>query len=107
MAKPATGKVQLNQPLWYAPGGRFDQPAYESSTSSTPAERRHELRLSPQLRGFDWGAATFQRSFGAARLVTGPRDGVKAIRAYTNSDVVRVNDTNGMIKFRGKTEQVN
>ncbi len=56
--------------------------------------------------GFEFGAATFQSSYGVARLMAenGRR---KAMRVYTNPDVARVNDNNGMVRYRGKTEQVN
>ena len=48
----------------------------------------------------------FQSSYGAAQLVgTGVR--AKAKRVYTNQDVASVNDSNGLIKFRGKVEHAN
>ena len=90
--------VYVNQPLWYAPGVQtyegveeVSSPAQISATAPTPG-------------GFEFGAATSQSSYGVAQLMKAQR---KANRVYTNPDVARVNDNNGMVRYRGKTEQVN
>jgi hypothetical protein len=92
--------VHYNQPLWYAPGSLVNQ-AVEASVSPAPAAaRRHESH------GFEFGAATFQSSYGVARLMA-EKARRKASRAYLNPDVARVNDNNGMVKYRGKAAQIN
>jgi hypothetical protein len=55
-------------------------------------------------RGFQFGAAIFQSSYGAAQLMARPS--AHARRTYTNQDVTRVNDTNGLVKVHGKTEHL-
>ena len=88
--------VYVNQPLWYAPGVRFSAPSTSAAPTTTGASGH----------GIELGAAMFQSSYGAAQLVgTGVR--AKAKRVYTNQDVASVNDSNGLIKFRGKVEHAN
>ncbi len=91
--------VYYNQPLWYAPGVQPYEGMEEFTSPATAVSR-------PAPGGFEFGAATFQSSYGVARLMAenGRR---KAMRVYTNPDVARVNDNNGMVRYRGKTEQVN
>jgi len=99
--------VQVNQPLWYAPGVQLSGPSYQAATSSAQvklSKKEGEISLYP--RQFDWGAATFQSSYGAAELAAMSGARQKATRVYTNPDVARVNDGNGIVKFRGKTERV-
>ena len=90
--------VYYYQPLWYAPGvqpyGNVDE---FISPAQTPGRTPG---------GFEFGAATFQSSYGVARLMA-ENSRRKAMRVYTNPDVARVNDNNGMVRYRGKTEQVN
>jgi len=85
--------VVFNQPVSYDPGVQFSSPFYESSNAPAAA--------SPGPRRFDLGAATFQSSYGVAQLA-GNQVRRKAVRVYTNPDVARLNDTNGMIRYGGK-----
>jgi hypothetical protein len=95
----ATGSsVVFNQPVSYAPGVQFRSPFYESSNA--PASDA-SAGASPGPRPFDLGAATFQSSYGVAQLA-GNQVRRKAVRLYTNPDVARLNDTNGMIRYGGK-----
>lgn len=87
----------VNQPLWYAPGVQPYQGVEEVGSPSQTA-------VSAPPGGFEFGVATFQSSYGVAQLMKAQR---KANRVYTNPDVARVNDNNGMVRYRGKTEQVN
>ncbi len=50
---------------------------------------------------FNSGAARFQGSYGVAQLM-GNQLRRKATRVYTNPDVARLNDSNGVIRYGGK-----
>jgi hypothetical protein len=95
--------VQFNQPLWYAPGVKFNPQAYGSSSSQAQVQ----AGSSREGREFELGAATFQSSYGVAQLATISVARGKARRVYTNSDIARVNDSNGSIQYAGKMERVN
>jgi hypothetical protein len=92
---PTGSPVYVNQPLRYEPGVRFDAAA--TSLSAAPTSSSYGIEL---------GAAMFQSSYGVAQLASTISRG-KAKRVYTNQDVASVNDTNGLIKFRGKLEHAN
>ncbi len=92
--------VYVNQPLWYAPGVRFNTPVQEPSASAAP------IIAAASSNGIELGAAVFQSSYGVAQLA-GTAARAKAKRVYTNQDVASVNDTNGLVKFRGKQEHAN
>ena len=99
--------VQVNQPLWFSPGVQLNVLNYQATVSSEQGQvSKDQGEISARSRGFDWGAATFQSSYGAAQLaaIAGARP--KATRVYTNPDVARVNENNGIVKFQGKTERV-
>ncbi len=81
---------------WYGP-------AAHQRVEAGVAEEAESLRRGS---GFESGAALFQDSYGAAQLAAGSRPRGHATPTYTNPDVARVNDTNGLVKFRGKTEHV-
>ncbi len=106
-ASVSSSSVPFNQPVWYAPGVQLTAPADESSATSTePTSQSANQSANAGLRRFDWGAATFQSNYGAAQLVAAaPR--AKAGRTYANADVARVNDRNGLVRYKGKTEQMN
>ena len=63
-------------------------PAATSSAQVKLTKKERETSLYP--RQFDWGAATFQSSYGAAELAARSGTRQKAIRVYTNPDVVGV-----------------
>lgn len=92
--------VYVNQPIRYAPEVRFNTPVEEAPASAAP------ITAAVSGNGLELGAAMFQSSYGAAQLV-GMTARPKAKRVYTNQDVASVNDSNGLIKFRGKQEHVN
>lgn len=98
----ATGSgVVFNQPLSYAPGIQLSSPFHEPNAPSQGASV-----ASPGPRPLDLGAATFESSYGVAQLA-GNRIRRKAVRVYTNPDVARLNDTNGMIRYGGKLAHLN
>jgi hypothetical protein len=92
--------VYVNQPLWYAPGVRFNSPVQEPSASAA------SITATVSGNGIELGAAMFQSSYGVAQLAASISR-TKAKKVYTNQDVASVNDTNGLIKFRGKQEHAN
>jgi hypothetical protein len=92
--------VYVNQPVRYAPGVRFNTPAQEPSASAAP------ITAAASSSGIELGAAVFQSSYGVAQLAANISR-TKAKRVYTNQDVASVNDTNGLMKFRGKQEHAN
>ena len=94
---PTGSTVVFNQPVSYDPGIQVGSPFYLSSNATAPEESaaRSGRRL------FDLGAATFQSSYGVAQLM-GNQVRRKAARVYTNPDVARLNDTNGVIRYGGK-----
>jgi hypothetical protein len=95
-ATTSSPSVHFYQPLWYSPGVQFDPTIYESSAPQ--AQVSSGASTPPEPHRFELGAATFQSSYGVARLMgNGPRG--KTRRNYTNADVARVNDANGAIKL--------
>jgi len=51
--------------------------------------------------------STAEEASSAAQLSAQARGGKKAIRTYTNQDVERQNQQNGLVKRGGKTERLN
>jgi hypothetical protein len=84
------------QPVWYGP----------SAASETPAESMAERRHAPRAQGFEVGVASWQSSQSATQLMASSMSAKKAARTYTNQDVDQVNQTNGTVKYRGKTEHI-
>jgi hypothetical protein len=62
----------------------------------------------PARRGhaFEIGVASWQSRESAGHLMAGSTSAKKAGRAYTNQDVDQVNQKNGTVKYRGKTEHI-
>ncbi len=93
---PTGSSVVFNQPVSYDPGIQFSSP-FRQSSSATPEESAAKSGAGI----FNSGAARFQGSYGVAQLM-GNQVRRKAARVYTNPDVARLNDTNGMIRYGGK-----
>ncbi len=55
--------------------------------------------------GFELGAASFEDSVGAAQLLAS-RPQQRPARTITNDDIARLNQQNGTVQFRGKTEKI-
>ena len=55
--------------------------------------------------GFELGAASFEDSVGAAQLLAS-RPQQPPARTITNEDIDRLNQQNGTVQFRGKTEKI-
>ena len=84
------------QPVWYGPSAALEVPS-ESMPEARPAQRAH---------AFDAGVASCQGNVSVAHLMASSAGGKKASRTYTNQDVDQVNQTNGTVKYRGKTEHI-
>lgn len=83
------------QPVWYGP----------SATAETP-QSMSEARHGHIAHAFDVGAASWQSSLSVTNLMASSTGGKKAARTYTNQDVDQINQTNGTVKYRGKTEHI-
>jgi hypothetical protein len=84
------------QPVWYGP----------AEAGETPAESTSEARHGQRAHAFDGGVASWQSGESVTHLMAGSTGARKASRTYTNQDVDRVNQTNGTVKYRGKTEHI-
>src|SRR5271169_6228851 len=83
------------EPVWYGPSAAAETPA-ESAYEGRPAQRSHALNL---------GSASWQSSESVSYLMAN-RAGNKASRSYGNQDIDQVNQKNGTVKYRGKTEHM-
>jgi len=82
------------QPVWY------NAPApLEMATEPAPQIMREQV-----AHAFDFGVSSDGR--GIAARTPRASEVRKAARTYTNQDTDRMNDTNGTVKYRGKTEQM-
>ncbi len=68
-------------------------------------EMRHEAR-EEHARPFRSGMASSEFGQGLAELMGKSSTATKASRTYTNQDASRMNDANGTVKYRGKTEHI-
>ncbi|HEV2731233.1 MAG TPA: hypothetical protein VGV15_14475 [Terriglobales bacterium] len=78
-----------------APGTELGQ-QYGAGTQSVTPPTNDRLEL---------GAASFQASRGAAQLISS-RQQQKPARTITNDDIDRLNQQNGTVQFKGKTEKI-
>ena len=83
------------QPVWYGPSAAVEIPT-QSASEAMPV-RFHALNV---------GLASWQSSVSVTNLMASSTGGKKAARTYTNQDVDQVNQTNGSVKYRGKTEHI-
>jgi hypothetical protein len=87
---------------------QFDRALFLDS-SIAPAQAQInflDTAAARQERTFESGAATYESSYGAAQLKE-KFSGRKAGRVFTNSDIARLNDANGMVKYSGKLAHLN
>lgn len=84
------------QPVWYGP----------FAPAETPAESMTEARHGQRAHAFDVGVASWQSSQSVTHLMASSTGAKKASRTYTNQDVDQVNQKNGTVKYRGKTEHI-
>jgi hypothetical protein len=89
-----TGTAEFATQNWYGP-----------AVAAVPLEPETEGTESVQPdSGFDFGIAQFEFNRGAKQVMSKP--GAHSKRTYTEGDVARMNDANGLVRFRGKTEHV-
>ena len=81
------------QPVWYGP----------STMVEAPGESVSETAHVQKARGFDAGVASWQSGESVTHLMAA---GKKASRSYSNQDVDQVNQKNGTVKYRGKTDHL-
>ena len=86
----------FTQPVWYGP----------SATAETSGESMPEAMHGQRSRAFDVGVASWPSNESVARLMASSTGARKASRSYTNQDVDQVNQKNGTVKYRGKTEHL-
>ena len=84
-------------------------PNMSASTEVQAAESRSQSEASVQsetgsTNRLELGAASFEGSRGAAQLMA--RSQQPPARTVTNDDIARLNQQNGMVRFRGKTERI-
>ena len=82
-------------PIVRAAPGAEAAPQYEAGTQNAAPPTTNRLEL---------GAASFQASRGAAQLMA--RTQQPPVRTVTNDDVARLNEQNGTVRFKGKTEKI-
>jgi hypothetical protein len=82
------------EPVWYGPSASLETPA-ESAVVGRPLQRAH---------GFDVGVATWQSSQSVTYLMASGAK--KASRTYGQQDIDQVNQKNGTVKYRGRTEHM-
>ena len=85
----------FSQPVWYGP----------SAAPEFGPEMRHEHRHGAKEQAFDYIAEPYS-GMGAARLMAAKGSIRKATRTITNQDIDRVNQSNGVVKYDGKTEHL-
>ena len=81
---------------------------YGTSSSVAPEVRSSEVgTATPSSRYFETGIATFEMGSGAAEAAKLSQTNRKrAARVYTNEDIDHINQQNGTVKYKGKTEQI-
>ena len=93
------GSAQFAAQNWYGPA------VVAPSPELTAPEQETESGESVQPNtGFEFGIAQFEFSRGAQRVMRKPPS--HANRVFTDADVARLNDSNGRVRFGGKTEHL-
>jgi hypothetical protein len=88
-----------------SPVGVYTQPVWYGQSAENASQSMSEARPGQRARAFDAGVGSWESSVSVTNL-TASGGGKKAARTYTNQDVDQVNQTNGTVKYRGKTEHI-
>lgn len=75
-----------------------------AAPAPAPSEAISVARVAPGTRHIDLGVATSEVNVAEAARI--PRQHEHAVRTYTNEDINRINQQNGTVKYRGKTEHI-
>jgi hypothetical protein len=94
IAAPPVGV--FTQPNWYGPSAAAE-------VGEPMHDRMHRQRKDGEA-AFDAGVSGGEWS--VAQLTVGSSPARKASRTYTNQDVDRINQSNGLVKYDGKTEHI-
>ncbi|SRR5579862_7284377 len=90
-----------------APVGVFTQPVWYGSPAPEPStEAMSPVRHGQHSGGLDLGVASWQSGQSVTYAMAGSAGVRKASHSYGNQDVDRMNETNGTVKYRGKTEHI-
>lgn len=101
IAPPPVGVY--TEPNWYGPSAPIEVPPIMAGGFGPGPGPRREHRGEAREEAFDFVAAG---SEGIAPSRAGAGAGRRASRTYTNQDADRMNDTNGLVKWDGKTEKI-
>lgn len=109
IAPPPVGVYTV--PNWYGPSAPVEVPPIVSNYGPAfgvgmyppPPLPRHERKHEAREQAFDFIAAPAE---SVASLRAGAPSTSRAARTYTNQDIDRVNQTNGTVKWDGKTEHI-
>ena len=91
------------EPNWYGPSAPIEAPVIGMYPPPPP---RREGRREARERGFDFIAAPRESTESVAALRAGAPSTGKAVRTFTNQDIDQINQTNGTVKWDGKTEHI-
>lgn len=86
--------------VWYGPGPSV---SFEAPSLGSYAHAMRDHKREGREQAFDFIAASSEGTVSVVGSRSGSR---KAARTYTNQDVDRVNQNNGMVKWDGKTEHI-
>ena len=101
IAEPPVGVY--TEPNWYGPSAPV---AALAVAMYPPPPPRHEGGHEARERGFDFVVAAIESTASVATVRAGAPSTGKASRTYTNQDVDRQNQNNGLVKWDGKTEHI-
>jgi hypothetical protein len=84
------------------------QPLTYSSTTTSEAQAAPNSRPgnSAEQQTFDLGIASFQDNLGLAQLARRSNQHRQVAGTYTNEDIKRLNQQNGIARYDGKTERL-
>jgi hypothetical protein len=100
VSQPPAGPY--TQAIW---SPSYTQPTWLGlSAAETPAESAPEGRLAHRARAFDVGVASWQSSQSVTNLMASGAK--KASRTYSQQDIDQVNQKNGTVKYRRRTEHM-
>jgi len=99
IGEPPSGPY--TEPVWYGPSnefaGAYPPPAPHGMYPHREGQRERAFDFIAESRESRESVALLKGEAGAPR---------KAARTYTNSDVERMNQNNGFVKYDGKTEHI-
>jgi hypothetical protein len=93
------------QPVWYGQTqAEFEPPPFYGP--ALPPHPMHAPRQPQKEQAFDFISTPRGSRESAAVLMAEAGPARKASRTYTNQDADRMNQSNGTVKYRGKTEHI-